>query len=152
MEAGLCLRCGKPRGADRGDVTHCHACSGGMNEQRNRARHGRPLRPRGPKAIVRIWNYGTDDLITANIPIARRMAWKAWRKVGAQMDVNDVVGEALYGLTKAGRTFHLERGVPFEAWAVLKIRSAIWHGVKRWVHGYQKQPPKFVALTGREVA
>lgn len=149
IEAGLCIRCGKPRETDRHGVSHCLACSKGMNEQRNRARHGRPLRRRGPAPRVQYWNYGTDDLIMTSIPIARRLAWKAWRKVPGVMDVNDMIGEALYGLTKAGRTFDPERGIPFEAWAVLKIRTAIWHGVKRWI-GYGRRPPIFVPLDHRE--
>ncbi len=152
IAVGLCLRCGRPRKADRQEASHCLACSKGMNEQRNRARHGRPVRPRGPQPRAEAWNYGTDDLITTNIPIARRLAWKAWRKVPGIMDVNDMVGEALYGLTIAGRTYHPERGIPFEAWAVLKIKSAIWHGVKKWMGGYGKQPPVFVSLDWREGA
>ena len=151
LESGLCVRCGHAREADRQEASHCVACSKGMNDQRNRARYGRPLRRKGPPPTVRVWNFGTDDLITTNIPIARRMAWKAWRKVNGVMDVNDMVGEALYGLTKAGRTYRPEYG-PFEAWAVLNIRTAVWHGVKRWTGGYGKQPPVFVPLDWREGA
>lgn len=148
--AGLCIRCGKAREADRQVVSHCWACSKGMNDQRNRSRYGRPLRRKGPQPRAQAWNFATDDLIIENIRLARRMAWLAWRRLHGVMDVDDVLGEAMYGLTKAGRTFDATRGVPFEAWAVQTVRTAIWHGVKRWTYGYQQQPPMFVPLDWRE--
>lgn len=123
-----------------------------MNEQRTRARYGRPAQRKGPPPTVQAWNFTTDDLITSHIQVARRMAWHAWWKVAGRIDVTDMVGDALYGLTRAGRTFDPERRVPFEAWAVLQIRRALWNGVRAWTHGHQRQPPQCVPLTGREVA
>jgi DNA-directed RNA polymerase specialized sigma subunit len=48
-------------------------------------------------------------------------------------DDADVVGDALYGLVVAGRTFDESKGVPFAAWAKKEIQGAVYNELnKQW--------------------
>ena len=86
-----------------------------------------------PKTVVG-WNFETDDLIAEHVKMARVMAWRVKAKLpsSSSVDVDDMIGDALYGLVVAGRTFDPDYNVPFGAWATTQVRGAICDGVRRW--------------------
>lgn len=57
-----------------------------------------------------------------------------------------MIGDALYGLVMAGRTYDQSYRVPFGAWATTQIKGAIYDGIRRWNHLGMKRPPRLVEL------
>jgi hypothetical protein len=144
---GQCVRCGKRREPEQ-TGQRCGQCKAKATEAAWQRRQRNPPRKKGPKPRTERWNFGTDDLITEHIKLAKALAWKAKGRIpsSSSVDIDDMVGDALLGLVVAGRTFEESYQVPFGAWAATRIRGAIWDGVRRWNYLHQKQPPQFVEL------
>lgn len=136
---GCCVRCGNPR---EPDVTgqRCKRCTAKAAEAEWRRRQRVPKAPR--ERVIRGWNYDTDDLITAHVKLAKALAWRMALKCDA--DVDDLIGDALYGLVVAGRTYDASYQVPFGAWASTRIKGEMRDGLRRWSKSWQKSPPQFV--------
>lgn len=147
--SGTCVKCAKR--PSKPDAQRCGICTAKAAESAQRRRQGRPVGQKGPQATrgVHGWNFETDDLITEHIKLAKAMAWKAKARIpsSSTIDIDDMVGDALYGLVIAGRTFDESYQVPFGSWASTQIRGEIYSGMRRWTKGYQKHPPQFVELS-----
>lgn len=143
----LCVRgCGRPR---KPDAKRCAICTAKSAESMWRRRQTASQAKRGPAPTIRGWNYETDDLITEHVKMARIMAWQAKAKMpsSSSVDVDDMIGDALYGLVVAGRTFDASYEVPFGAWATTQVRGAIWDGIRRWTRNGKQQ---YVQLDERD--
>ena len=71
-------------------------------------------------------------LVEREIDLARVAALRVKRQIGASPDLHeDLHAMAREGLLEAARTYAADRGVPFKAWAYLKIRGAIFDGMRR---------------------
>lgn len=138
--AGLCVVCAQPH---QGPPKKCRACTAKSSQAQWRWKQGQAKSATG----VRGWNFETDDLITEHVFLARRMAYGvASRQFSSStVDVDDVVGDALYGLVLAGRTYDASYGKPFGAWAATQIKGEIYAGIRRWVKRH-KVRPVFVPL------
>jgi len=99
-----------------------------------RKRQANPPQKKGPADSrgVHGWNYGTDDLIVDHMRLARGLAYRIAASTGVAMDVDDLVGDAFYGLVVAGRTYDASYGVDFGAWATTQIKGAVFDGIRRW--------------------
>lgn len=66
-----------------------------------------------------------DELVLGYLDLAERIAGRHahWARHG--VDLDDLVASAHVGLVKAARSWDPDRGVPFGAWAALRIRGAI---------------------------
>ena len=119
------------------------------NESRWRKRQQRESEQRGTEPTREYLNFATDELITDHIGMARAMAYRMRARIptSSNADVDDMIGDALFGLVVAGRTFDESYNVPFKAWAKTQIRGEVWNGRRRWTHGHKKEPPKFVTLS-----
>jgi RNA polymerase sigma factor for flagellar operon FliA len=73
------------------------------------------------------------------------------RGTGPGCTVDDLRGLGREGLLDAARSFDDSRGVPFERWASMRIRSSMIDGVRRWramplrAHQRLQAPPQNVA-------
>jgi RNA polymerase sigma factor for flagellar operon FliA len=61
--------------------------------------------------------------------VARQIA----RKIGsASVTLDDLRSFGREGLLRAARSFEPERGVPFRRWANLRIKGAVYDGIRQW--------------------
>jgi RNA polymerase sigma factor (sigma-70 family) len=72
-----------------------------------------------------------ESLVRENLDIARREArrWRHFRGV----EQADLVSEGSIGLVKAARDFDPSRGVPFRAYATLRVRGAVKDAIRTYV-------------------
>jgi RNA polymerase sigma factor for flagellar operon FliA len=86
-----------------------------------------PTAPAGwvdsPEVLARV--QGGFALIERNAPAVAR-------RVGPSVTMDDLRAFGHDGLLDAARAFDEGRGVPFDQWASLRIRSAMMDGVRRW--------------------
>jgi hypothetical protein len=140
---GLCAKC--RRSHTRG-THYCGRCHAKSLEYQRRRRSGRVIERAKPDTSH--YNFDTDDLIVRHVPDAKKLAWWMSQRLppSTSVDIDDIVGDAMYGLVLAARTFDPSYGVAFEGWAATRIRGEIYNGFTKWTHGGMKSPPKFVAL------
>lgn len=136
---GLCGQCGHAREPERAEKKTCKACQVKASQAHWRWNQSRL---KGRASVERAWNFDTDDLITQHMPLARQLAWQAKAKMGASTsaDVDDMLGDALYGLVRAGRTFDASGSIAFGAWATTQIRGEIYDGLRRWLKRVKDRP------------
>ena len=94
-----------------------------------RIRHGKVGRQ---ERTVKGWNFTTDDLIVEHVPKAKAIARSIKASTQASIDVDDMIGDALYGLVVAGRTYDTSYNRPFAQWANTQIYGAVYDGIRRW--------------------
>lgn len=69
--------------------------------------------------------------VNEGLPLVVRVAIKIARSLPAHMEVEELQAMGREGLLDAARTYDAERGVPFSAWAYLRIRGSIFDGLRR---------------------
>jgi len=92
------------------------------------------LRPLGidPPSMVRSLNAADQRRVQSYSPLAYQLAWKFARHNARDVPADELISEALYGLTYAAGLFDESRGVPFGAYATLVIRHRLIHAIIRW--------------------
>jgi len=137
-------RVGIPKRPDRGLTSRCgartvRAPSHGEGRDLDQVFGGRASRRRGTLAdSALLWAQcrGGDSaarcaLIERFAPLATRIAHGMNVPVGAVAGPDDLESAALIGLIDAVDKFDPERGVPFEGYATLRIRGAVFDEVRR---------------------
>ena len=66
-----------------------------------------------------------DDLITSHIPLVHHLVREVLGRVPAHVDRDDLVSAGMLALTVAAQGFDASRGVPFAAFASIRIRGAL---------------------------
>lgn len=66
-----------------------------------------------------------DALILEHLAWCRSVAYTALRRMPLSVERDDVTQDAYIGLVKAARAFDPARGVPFQAFALIRIRGEI---------------------------
>lgn len=152
IDEGRCAKCGKPHKPERAEKKVCQRCQAKATDYmwRRRQRHERGRMGIAPTWSAETWNYSTDQLIADHVDLAKMIARRMAPIGPSSLDVDDILGDALYGLVVAGRTYHETYEVPFRVWAAKRIRGSVWDGIRRWKHLKMKEPPVFVALTEAE--
>ena len=74
--------------------------------------------------------------------IARQVA----RAVGTTTDYDDLLGAGREGLFDAARKFDPSRGIPFRAYANLRVRGAVIDGVRRQSHMPRRAHERLLAM------
>jgi RNA polymerase sigma factor for flagellar operon FliA len=69
--------------------------------------------------------------VNEGIPLVIKAATKVRRSLTDNLEIDDLQSMGREGLLEGARTYDAERGVPFGAWAYLKIRGAILDGLRR---------------------
>jgi RNA polymerase sigma factor for flagellar operon FliA len=76
---------------------------------------------------------GGEDLdvcLEEQMPWVRAAARRVARRAGPAVDVDELVGLGSEGLVQAARSYDPGRGVPFAAWARLRVRGAMLDGLR----------------------
>jgi RNA polymerase sigma factor for flagellar operon FliA len=71
-----------------------------------------------------------DTLVRDHYDVVRGVALQLRRQISPNLQLDDLVGFGHEGLLRAARTFEPARGVPFKAWAILRIRCAMFDGLR----------------------
>lgn len=76
-------------------------------------------------------NAQTQRLIQEHIPYAKALAAKVRRRAGLprRVEMQELEGWALLGLTEAAQRFDASRGIPFGAYAQRRIVGAVLNGI-----------------------
>ena len=83
------------------------------------------------------------------LPLIERTARMVARRVGpGGATVDDLHAFGREGLLDAARAFDEARGVPFDQWATLRIRSAMIDGARRWGTIPQRERRRVQAIEG----
>jgi RNA polymerase sigma factor (sigma-70 family) len=88
-----------------------------------------------------------QELAHAHLNLARRLAWKHYQSSARLVPLDELRGEALYGLVYAAGMFDPGRGVPFGAYATLAITHRLIQAVNVWRRGGRLAPVRFTDLT-----
>jgi RNA polymerase sigma factor (sigma-70 family) len=80
-------------------------------------------RPLDPAAQARV---------EGSVALAYRLAWQCLRQHARDVPADELIAEALYGLTYAAALFDETRRVPFVAYATLVIRHRLIQFVRAW--------------------
>ncbi len=73
-----------------------------------------------------------ERLVLEHLWLVHHVAWSLMRHLGYQplIEIDDLIGCGTIGLLQAVDTFNPEYGVPFAAWARLRIRAAIYEELR----------------------
>lgn len=85
-----------------------------------------------PGSRVRPLDPGGQARVEACTPLAYRLAWRYARQQARDVPPDELIAEALYGLTYAAGMFDEARRVPFAAYAALVIRHRLMQLVRTW--------------------
>ena len=91
----------------------------------------RPLR-QPPVSRARPLDPVGQARVEACTPLAYRLAWAYARQRARDVPPDELIAEALYGLTYAAGMFDEARRVPFAAYATLAIRHRLTQLIIRW--------------------
>jgi RNA polymerase sigma factor (sigma-70 family) len=100
--------------------------------------NSRPLKPLDTFA---------QQLAQSHLALARRLAWKHYRNCSRKVPLDELRGEALFGLVYAAGMFDVSRGVPFGAYATLAITHRLIHAVNIWRRGGRLDHVRFTDMT-----
>lgn len=85
-------------------------------------------------------------LFERGVPMARRLAERYHRKLGAPFEKGDLESGALQGLWVSVREYEPDRGVPFSKYAYLRMKRGLIDEVRRIAPRAQEAYKKAVAL------
>lgn len=73
-----------------------------------------------------------ERLVLEHLWLVHHIAWTLMRRIGHQplIEIDDLIGCGTIGLLQAVDTYNPEHGVPFAAWARLRIRAAIYEELR----------------------
>ena len=74
------------------------------------------------------------------------IAGQVTRSIGSAVDYDDLLGAGREGLFDAARKYDSSRGIPFRAYASLRVRGAILDGVRNQSHLPRRAHERFAAL------
>lgn len=89
-------------------------------------------------------------LVEQHQSLAYRLAWYYARNRARDVPADELIAEALYGLTYAAGLFCESRRVPFPAYATLVIRHRLTHAVRTWRRAAREVPYPAAPLSGDE--
>ena len=72
-----------------------------------------------------------DNLIAAHMDYARALTHKIARRLPGNVDVEELIGFALLGLTQAAKNFDPDMGVAFTTFSYYRIRGAVFDGIRK---------------------
>jgi RNA polymerase sigma factor for flagellar operon FliA len=71
-----------------------------------------------------------DQLVADSLPLVRSVVGSMSHHYPRHCDRDELVAAGTFGLVEAARRFDPSKGVPFERWAVLRIRGAVVDAVR----------------------
>ncbi len=107
------------------------------------------VHPSQVMGFLRPLNEHSQELARTHQDLARRLAWKQHLHCGRSMPLDELRGEALYGLVYAAGMFDPSRGVPFGAYATMAIKHRLMQAVVIWQRGGRLAHIRFTDLNAR---
>ena len=82
----------------------------------------------------------TDSLIKTYAPLVRRIAAHVGSRMPANVDLDDLIQEGMTGLLDAIQRYKPQPNQPFESYAAMRIRGAIYDACRRddWLPRHQR--------------
>jgi RNA polymerase sigma factor for flagellar operon FliA len=68
----------------------------------------------------------------SELDLADIVARQVSRRIGPSVTIDDLRSFGREGLLQAARTFDAARGVPFRRWANLRVKGAVFDGIRQW--------------------
>lgn len=75
-----------------------------------------------------------EKLVTSHMNLARRIAWHVHGRVGARIEIDDLLQVAYLGLMDAAQRYVAQPGTPFAAYAGIRIRGALMDHLREQAH------------------
>lgn len=95
-----------------------------------RARNRLASSPMALPVVKQVDQATVDSLVREHIDVVRGVALHLKRQISPNLQLDDLISSGHEGLVRAARGFDPSRGVPFKAWAILRIRGAIFDGLR----------------------
>ena len=76
-------------------------------------------------------NNDLEATVKKHMQLVNRAAWQAKQGLPASVELDDLIQSGMHGLLDAARTFSPSMGRPFEAYATMKIKWAIFDELRR---------------------
>jgi RNA polymerase sigma factor FliA len=127
-----------------------------MDRLPTRVRHPRRCLPRSPARQVptenvlpagptdrapRALTAADQDRVREHLWVAEQVAWQFARSHARDVPIDELNGEALYGLTYAAALYDADRRVPFLAYAERVIRHCLFRRIQTWRRERWVRPP-----------
>ncbi|MDH3351601.1 MAG: RNA polymerase sigma factor FliA [Gammaproteobacteria bacterium] len=100
-------------------------------------------------------NYSSEDLVTQNIALVKRIAQHMIARLPSTVDIDDLMQSGMVGLLEAANNFDPARGASFETYAGIRIRGAMLDDIRKhdWTprsvhHKYRKVAEAINAIEG----
>lgn len=113
-----------------------------------------------PTPAEALWNMlksgseaAREKIAAHYMPLVRRIARKAARRIPRKVDLDDIISAGYVGLLKAMEAFDPRRGVRFNTFCTYRVRGAIFDEVRAmdWVPRGVRQREKQIAKTVRDL-
>lgn len=75
-----------------------------------------------------------EKLVAGHMNLARRIAWHVHGRVGARIEIDDLLQVAYLGLMDAAQRYVAQPGTPFAAYAGIRIRGALMDHLREQSH------------------
>jgi RNA polymerase sigma factor for flagellar operon FliA len=72
-----------------------------------------------------------EQLVLSHMPMVKRVAFHLRGRIPPLLDLDELVQVGMLGLIEAARGFDLRRGIPFEHFALSRVRGAMLDEVRR---------------------
>ena len=90
-------------------------------------------------------NHSSEDLITRNVDLVKRIAHHLIARLPSTVDIDDLMQSGMVGLLEAANNFDPSRGASFETYAGIRIRGSMLDDIRKhdWTprsvhHKYRK--------------
>ncbi len=83
------------------------------------------------------------QLAADHLELAEQMAWWQYRQSARLVPLDELRGDAMYGLVYAAGMFDDTRNVPFPAYARMAIRHRLMQAVRNWLRGGSRRAKSF---------
>jgi RNA polymerase sigma factor for flagellar operon FliA len=100
-------------------------------------------------------NFSSEDLITQNIDLVKRIAQHMIARLPSTVDIDDLLQSGMVGLLEAANNFDPSRGASFETYAGIRIRGSMLDDIRKydWTprsvhHKYRKVAEAINAIEG----
>lgn len=72
-----------------------------------------------------------NSLIIKHLPLAKKLAYRRWRRLPTQFDREEIEADAIFGLVDAADRFDASLSTPFEAFASKRIQGAMIDSLRK---------------------
>jgi RNA polymerase sigma factor (sigma-70 family) len=102
--------------------------------------------PRGEASLEPL-TTAAQNLASSHLRLARQLAWRQYQRCARSVPLDELRGEAFYGLVYAAGMFDPARRVPFGAYATMAITHRLIQAVNVWRRGGRLAHIRFTDLT-----